>query len=91
MVSCPGKAPGSAGPPEAEQGGFLGAAYLLISWHGLVRAVSGAGKVARHFGVCCFTFGGLVVTRRLPGKVTLFPRGGCVSAEQRQQGAAGSS
>ena len=91
MVSCPGKAPGSAGPLEVGQRGLLGAAYLLISRHGLVRAVGGAGKVARHFGVCCFTLRGLVVTRGLSGKVTLFPRGGRVSAEQWQQGAAGSS
>ena len=89
MVSCPGKAPGSAGSLEAGQGGLLGAVYLLISRHGLVRAVGSAGKVARHFGVCRFTLGGLLT--RLSGKVALFPRGGCVSTEQRQEGAAGSS
>lgn len=66
------------------------AAYLLVGWHGLVRGVSGAGKTAHHFWVCRFTLGGLVVTG-FPSKVTLFSRGCCVSIQQRQQGAAGSS
>lgn len=91
VVSCPGNALGSAGLLEAGQGGLPGAVYLLISRHSLVRAVSGAGKVARQFGVCCFTLGGLVVIGWFSGEVTLFPRGGRVSVEQWQQGAAGSS
>lgn len=65
--------------------------YLLVRWHGLVRAVRGAGKVAGHFRVCGFTLGGLAVTGRFSGKVTLFSRGCCVSGQQGQQGAAGTS
>lgn len=64
---------------------------LLVRRHGLVRAVHGAGMVARHFGVCCFTLRRLVVVGWFSGKVTLFSRGCCMSVQQWQQVAAGSS
>lgn len=84
-------APGWAAPPEAAAAGLPTRAYLLIRGHGLVRAVGSTGKVARHFGVCGFALGGLVVTGRLSGKVALFPRGCGVGGQQGQQGAAGGS
>lgn len=65
--------------------------YLLVRRQGLVREVHSAGKVARHFGVHCFTFGGLVVIGRFSGEVALFSGGCCVSGQQRQQGGARSS
>lgn len=82
---------GSAGCLGAVHGHRPGAAYLLAGRHGLVRAIGGAGKIASHFGAGCFPLGGLVVTGWFSGEVTLFPRGCCVSVQQRQQGAAGSS
>lgn len=91
VVSSWHLAPGAAGPREAVQGGLPTGAYLLISWHSLVRAVGSTGKVARHFWVCCFTLRGFVVIGWFSGKVTLFSRGCCVGIQQGQQGAAGSS
>lgn len=88
-ASPPGTGVGS--PPEAAAAGLPTRAYLLIRGHGLVRAVGSTGKVARHFGVCGFALGGLVVTGRLSGKVALFPRGCGVGGQQGQQGAAGGS
>lgn len=81
-----GRAAGCAGPLRAARPSP--AAYLLVSRHGLVGGVGGAGKTARQFGVWRFTLGGLAVTGRLPGEAAL-PAGGGVRAQQRQQGAAG--
>jgi hypothetical protein len=66
-------------------------AYLLVGGHGLVRGVPSAGKIARHFWVCCFPIRGLVVIGWFSDKVTLFPRGCGMSIQLRQQVAAGSS